>query len=116
MQGVLAFGLSVSRESRQICGWKYYLLRLCNTFMHMANALTVKGQVTIPKRVRDALGLKPGDLVDFVLGDDGRVVVQGARQIPEPQRPDRFERARGSAPLKLGCSVDEYMQMIRDYD
>ncbi len=84
--------------------------------MEMANALTVKGQVTIPKRVRDALGLKPGDLVDFVLGDDGRVVVQSARATAPPQRPGRFERARGSAPLKLGCSVDEYMRMIRDDD
>ena len=53
--------------------------------MQMAYALTVKGQVTIPKRVRDALGLKPGDLVDFVMDDDGRVVVRNARQIVEPQ-------------------------------
>jgi len=82
----------------------------------MANALTVKGQVTIPKRVRDALGLKPGDRVDFVLGDDGRVVVQSARQTREPERPDRFDRALGSAPIKLGCSVDEYMRMIRGDD
>ena len=84
--------------------------------MQMATALTVKGQVTIPKRVRDALGLKPGDLVDFVLGNDGRVVLQTARRIPEPQRPDRFDRALGSAPLKLGCSVDEYMRMVRGDD
>jgi antitoxin PrlF len=84
--------------------------------MQMPYALTVKGQVTIPKRVRDALGLKPGDLVDFVIGDDGRVVVRNAQEIVEPQRPDRFDRAVGSAPLKLGCSVDEYMRMIRGYD
>ena len=34
----------------------------------MATTITTKGQVTIPKRVRDALGLKPGDDVDFVVG------------------------------------------------
>jgi antitoxin PrlF len=81
--------------------------------MRMANALTVKGQVTIPKRVRDALGLKPGDEVDFVLGDDGKVTVQPAAQAGAPRPPDRWDRARGSAPIKLGCSVDEYMRLIR---
>jgi len=81
--------------------------------MQMANALTVKGQVTIPKRVRDALGLKPGDEVAFVLGDDGKVTVQAAVHAQESRRPDRWDRARGSAPIKLGCSVDEYMRMIR---
>jgi len=81
--------------------------------MQMANALTVKGQVTIPKRVRDALGLKPGDRVDFVLGDDGRVTLQAAAQAEPPRVPDRFDRAVGAATRKLGCSVDEYMRLIR---
>ncbi len=32
----------------------------------MATAtITSKGQVTIPKKIRDKLGLKPGDKVDF---------------------------------------------------
>lgn len=84
--------------------------------MQMPSALTVKGQVTIPKRVRDFLGLKPGDQVDFMLGDDGRVVVQPIKQTAESPRPDRFDRAVGSAPNRLGCSVDEYMRMIRGED
>jgi antitoxin PrlF len=84
--------------------------------MQMPNALTVKGQVTIPKRVRDALGLKPGDEVEFVLSDNGQVMLQNARQNGEPRRPDRFDRALGSAPLDLGCSVDEYMRLIRGGD
>ena len=84
--------------------------------MQMGNALTVKGQVTIPKRVRDALGLKPGDEVDFVLDDHGQVVVQNPKQNLESPRPDRFDRAVGCAPNKLGCSVDEYMRLIRGGD
>lgn len=33
--------------------------------------MTTKGQITIPKEIRDALHLKPGDRVDFVLFEDG---------------------------------------------
>jgi AbrB family looped-hinge helix DNA binding protein len=32
----------------------------------MATKITSKGQVTVPKRVRDHMGLRPGDAVDFV--------------------------------------------------
>ncbi len=32
----------------------------------MANTVSSKGQVTIPKRVRDRLGLRPGAEVEFV--------------------------------------------------
>jgi AbrB family looped-hinge helix DNA binding protein len=46
--------------------------------------LTSKGQLTLPKRVRDALGLKPGDQVDFVLDASGEVRVRpGAHDVRE---------------------------------
>ena len=38
--------------------------------------VTSKGQVTIPKPVRDFLRVKPGDRLDFVIQDDGRVLVR----------------------------------------
>jgi antitoxin PrlF len=38
--------------------------------------LTSKGQVTIPKAVRDLLGLETGDQLDFVLEDGSRVVLR----------------------------------------
>lgn len=37
----------------------------------MPTTLTSKGQVTIPKEIRDQLGLKPGDKVEFTLHSDG---------------------------------------------
>lgn len=42
----------------------------------MATAtLTAKGQLTLPKEVREALGVGPGDRVDFVRMDDGNFAV-----------------------------------------
>ena len=38
-----------------------------------AAKVTSKGQVTIPKEVRQALGVEPGDRVSFVLRPDGVV-------------------------------------------
>jgi len=38
--------------------------------------VTSKGQVTIPKSIREALGVKPGDRVLFLRQPDGRVVVE----------------------------------------
>ena len=41
----------------------------------MDAAITRKGQATIPKAVRDHLGLKPGDRVKFFVHPDGSVVL-----------------------------------------
>jgi AbrB family looped-hinge helix DNA binding protein len=37
------------------------------------STLTSKGQITLPKRVRERLGLRPGDRVDFEIEDGGGV-------------------------------------------
>lgn len=41
----------------------------------MESAITVKGQATIPKAIREYLGLKPGDRVKFFMHPDGSVVL-----------------------------------------
>jgi antitoxin PrlF len=41
----------------------------------MTTTVTSKGQVTIPKRVRELLGIGPGSLIDFERGEDGRIVL-----------------------------------------
>lgn len=41
----------------------------------MESAITIKGQATIPKAVREYLGLKPGDRLKFFLHPDGSVVL-----------------------------------------
>jgi len=57
--------------------------------------LTSKGQLTLPKEVRTALGVGPGDRVDFVRMEDGNFAVMAATHsvktlkglIPKPKRP-----------------------------
>ena len=67
----------------------------------MSTTLTVKGQVTIPKQIRDAMGLLPGSAIDFAVNATGEVVLQKARASRTSRKaqtkPDRFEAARGTA-------------------
>ena len=41
----------------------------------MDSAITTKGQATIPKAIREFLGLKPGDRVKFFMHPDGSVAL-----------------------------------------
>ncbi len=79
----------------------------------MATTMTVKGQVTIPKKVRDALRLSPGDSVDFNVNHEGQIVVHKAGARPRGKR-DRFESARGTAQVKW--RTDDLMALLRGSD
>ncbi len=56
--------------------------------------VTSKGQITLPKDIRDRLGLRKGDRVRFVVDDDGRVRLLPAKRdisalvgiLPRPSR------------------------------
>ena len=74
----------------------------------MATTVTRKGQVTIPKPVRDYLGIRPGTKVDFRRTDDGGVVIE---KVDGPRPPSRFAKARGSA--GPGMTTDELMALLR---
>lgn len=76
----------------------------------MATTVTSKGQVTIPKTVRDLLGIKPGSAVDFELSPTGDVVLRhGNRKAKRPAR--KFARLRGVATVRM--STDEIMALTR---
>jgi AbrB family looped-hinge helix DNA binding protein len=65
----------------------------------MAN-VTSKGQVTVPKSVRDYLGLKPGTAVTFERLGTGEIVLRPARRSSR-ERPSAFARLRGRASVKM---------------
>ena len=71
-------------------------------------AVTVKGQVTIPKAVRDALDIGPGSQVEFVSNGDGAFVLRKSGPGPG-EHP--FDRLLGI--LGPGLSTDEVMALAR---
>jgi AbrB family looped-hinge helix DNA binding protein len=73
----------------------------------MSATVTSKGQVTIPKPVRDLLGIEPGTRVDFLRTPQGQIILVRA----DPAPPSRFARLRGQA--GKGLSTDAIMALTR---
>lgn len=81
--------------------------------------MTSKGQVLIPKDVRDAIGLVPGRPVDVGVNDRGEAVVvpRAAAETPE----ERIKRIRAAIDSVVGTaktgfgSTDAYMDFIRPW-
>ena len=64
----------------------------------MSNRLTIKGQVTIPKAVRDFLGLQEGgSSVEFTINDDGSVTVRKACAAAEHTTAESVQTASSAA-------------------
>ena len=76
----------------------------------MMVTVTSKGQVTIPKPVRDRLGIHPGSKVHFEIAEDGRAFLR--RVGKRAGKPSRFERLRGTA--TSGLTTDQIMALTRD--
>ena len=79
----------------------------------MATTLTLKGQVTIPKHIRDSLGLKPGAQLDFAVNRDGDVVLYRTDTL-QTHKVDRFESVRGKADVKW--RTQELVALLRGED
>jgi antitoxin PrlF len=75
----------------------------------MGMTVTRKGQVTIPKPVRDRLGIKPGSQVEFDIAEDRRAFLRrsGKGRVPA----SRFLRMRGTA--TSGLTTDQIMALTR---
>ena len=67
------------------------------------------GKVSIPKELRDALGLSPGTVLEME-NQAGTLVAW------KQNGPDAFEKWRGRGRLPAGASADEYLRLTRDGD
>lgn len=76
--------------------------------------ITSKGQVTIPKEIRDEFGLLPGTEVEFV-ADEGQVKVRKMEGGRDRGREivSRLRRASGG---DIPLSTDEIMRLTRGED
>ncbi len=80
----------------------------------MSHQVTSKGQVTIPKKMRDFLGIKPGTAVEFEPTTDGRVMIVAAGRRTRKIKPSRFAVLRGTATVKM--TTQEIMALTRGED
>ncbi|MGA9161591.1 MAG: AbrB/MazE/SpoVT family DNA-binding domain-containing protein [Actinomycetota bacterium] len=69
-----------------------------------SSTISVKGQVTIPKELRDEFGIRTGDRLEFSAEADG---IKVRKRVDV----DAFEALRGS--IRLPASVDEIVDEMR---
>jgi antitoxin PrlF len=73
----------------------------------MESAMTIKGQVTVPKAIREHLGLKPRDRVKFFVHPDGTVVLL-------PKRPAKALRGMLKSRRRGPVSTEDMNEAIAE--
>ena len=75
-------------------------------FMSMKTIVSEKGQITIPKAIRENLGIVPGTVLE-VENIEGKLVAVKREPI------DPFQKWRGKGKIPGNLTVDEYLGKIR---
>jgi antitoxin PrlF len=68
--------------------------------------MTAKGQITIPKALRERLGLRPGDEVEFI-------ELEGGLRVQKRMAASPFTRYRGYLRHLKGQDADTLLQAMR---
>jgi antitoxin PrlF len=66
-----------------------------------SSTLTSKGQITIPRAVRDRLGLREGDRVVFQFDEHGNLLLRQETQSPLGQLPGLLKHLAKDRPVTL---------------
>lgn len=71
--------------------------------------VTSKGQITIPKKIREKLNISPGDKINFVEENDGEIKIY-------PQKKS-IERLKGilHRPDQKALSIEEMNEGVTEY-
>jgi AbrB family looped-hinge helix DNA binding protein len=78
------------------------------------STMTVKGQVTVPKELRDAFGWKAGDEVEFVREQDGVKILAAKRRRKGQEVVERLRRSAPNWNSKL--TTARLMALTRGHD
>ena len=79
----------------------------------MATRITVRGHITVPQRVRDALQLAPGDAVEFHVNGGGEVVL---RKAAPGRSGRRARRVNPGADAQMQRRAAELFALLRGLD
>jgi len=67
----------------------------------MAKAqMTSKGQITVPKEIRDYLLVKAGDRIEFVVNSDGTVVIRACKFEMDDLRGILHKKGQGTVSIQ----------------
>jgi AbrB family looped-hinge helix DNA binding protein len=79
--------------------------------MPASSTISSKGQITVPLEIRDRLGLKAGDRVEFVV-DRGQTVLRPSHSLKNP-----FEKYIGSLPaFQNERQINTWIASLREDD
>lgn len=76
--------------------------------------VTSKGQITIPKAIREQFGLRPGTEVEVIVRGEDVLIQPRTSSIQDDAIDDWLERFKGSATSKL--TTDQFMRVTRGDD
>jgi len=78
----------------------------------MATRIRANGQLTVPQRVREALGLAPGDRVEFQLNGSGDVLLRKAAA----RQHDPRQRVHARTEAQVRRRAQELLALLRGLD
>jgi antitoxin PrlF len=81
----------------------------------MGTRITAKGRLTVPKRVRAALQLSAGDVVEFQLNGHGEAVLRKA-PASAPENRQRSQRVHLRLDAQMQRRAEELLALLRGLD
>jgi antitoxin PrlF len=82
----------------------------------MPTRITVKGQVTIPKRIRELLQLSPGEWVEFEVNTRGEILVRKAQELAARSARRRPRAVHPRVEAQMRRRAAELLALLRGLD